>query len=131
MNEQTEGQALKNELTIDFATIENTIKGIAKKGDEISMDVFTSGKELGEAEVELSRIEAAAALQVRNSGQKVTEGMVADAVSVDPNVVAMRLKIARLRAKSAAIRNDAENVHGVRRMIVAWMTGQSKAGQDL
>ena len=131
MNDQTEEQALKNELAIDFATIENTIRGIAKKSDDISMDIFNSAKELGEAEVELSRIEASAALQVRNSGQKVTEGTVADAVSVDPNVVAMRMKVARLRAKSAAIRNDAENIHGVRRMIVGWMAGQSKAGMDL
>ena len=123
--------AYKPFVEINFAAIESTIKQITDKSDQISMDTFKSGCELGEAEVELSRVEANVALGVRNSGQKVTEGTVADAVSVDPNVIAMRNKVARLRAKSAAIRNDAENIHGVRRMIVAWMAGQTKAGQDL
>ena len=123
--------AYKPFVEINFAAIEATIKQITDKSDQISMDMFKSGCELGEAEVELSRIEAQTALGVRNSGQKVTEGTVADAVSVDPNVVAMRNKVARLRAKASAIRNDAESIHGVRRMIVAWMSGQTKSGQDL
>ena len=123
--------AYKPFVEINFAAIEATIKQITDKSDQISMDMFKSGCELGEAEVELSRIEAQVAHGARNSGVKVTDAAAAELISIDPNVVAMRNKVARLRAKAGAIRNDAENIHGVRRMIVAWMTGQTKAGQDL
>jgi len=119
-------------IQLDFSSPENCIKNIVKEGDDLTTLLYTASTDAYNAEEALLKATAKLSLSVRsNTAVKMTEGMVQATTDADGDLSLLRLKAAECKARLSAIRTDLDNLHNTRRMFVAWMQGQSKAGLDL
>lgn len=120
-------EAIKT-LELDFASPEKTIKEIVATGTALVDMLAPATTELGRAEVELEKSESDVAMQIRNSGLKVTEGYVSSAVDGDGNVVALRNKVEGLAGKVAGIKAAIDNLDRAYGLFKTWMLGQRPVG---
>ena len=118
-------------VQIDFANIEGSVNALIERGAKLANDLYTVGLDVAKAEIECKALEGTVAVRLRDSGVKVTEGYVASVVDSDPDVIALRKKYRNATAVLAKIRADLDCLHDTRRMLVAWINGQSKAGIDV
>lgn len=115
-------------VTIDYAKPEVTIDRLSSIGDLLVKDCFDATSELSDVETDLAAAEGRVAVAARAVGTKPTESAVAAIVDSDPEVIGLRKRAGKLRAKVSAMRTDIENLHDKRRMFCSWLDSQSRAG---
>lgn len=122
---------MKEMFQIDFANIEGSINALIERGAKLANDLYAVGLDVAKAEIDCEALEGTVAVRLRETGVKVTEGHVASVVDSDPDVIALRKKYRNATAVLAKIRADLDCLHDTRRMLVAWINGQTKAGIDV
>lgn len=118
-------------LQIDFANIEATINMLVERSANLAAKLYETTLNVANAEIECRALEGTVAVRLRESGAKVTEGYVTSVVDADDDVCTLRQRHKMAVAELAKIRADLDNMHDIRRMLVAWMNGQSKSGIEV
>ncbi len=122
------GVGVSRRYVMDFSTPEFTMKQISETSSDIANELSVEGEKLGNMEVDLEAFEAQLYNDTRMKLAKPTEGQLANVISADSRITALRKAVVKQKMKVAHLGRQYDITYNDRRIFMAWYEGQNRRG---